>query len=46
MGDAGVTVNAEKDGVNDLDHKIRPPDYQFSGLIPRSVYILWCDIDT
>jgi hypothetical protein len=25
MGEAGVTVRAEKDGVNDFDHRIRPP---------------------
>jgi hypothetical protein len=30
MGDAGVTVNAEKEGVNDLDHRIRPPGCQLT----------------
>jgi hypothetical protein len=30
MGDAGVTVNAEKEGVNDLDHRIRPPYHQLT----------------
>lgn len=25
IGEAGVTVSAEKEGVNDLDHKIKPP---------------------
>jgi len=28
MGEAGVTVRAEKEGVNDLDHRIRPPEDQ------------------
>ena len=28
MGEAGVTVRAEKEGVNDLDHRIKPPGSQ------------------
>lgn len=28
MGEEGVTARAEKAGVNDLDHKIRPPGRQ------------------
>ena len=28
MGEAGVTVSAEKEGVNDLDQRIRPPGSQ------------------
>ena len=28
IGEAGVTVRAEKEGVNDLDHRISPPRSQ------------------
>jgi hypothetical protein len=28
IGEAGVTVRAEKEGVNDLDQRIRPPESQ------------------
>lgn len=28
MGEAGVTVSAEKDGVNDFDQRIKPPGSQ------------------
>ena len=28
IGEAGVTVRAEKEGVNDLDQRIRPPGSQ------------------
>jgi hypothetical protein len=28
IGEAGVTVSAEKEGVNDLDQRIRPPRSQ------------------
>ena len=28
IGEAGVTVSAEKEGVNDLDQRIRPPRNQ------------------
>lgn len=31
MGEAGVTVSAAKAGVNDLDHKIRPPETASAG---------------
>lgn len=30
IGEAGVTVRAEKEGVNDLDHRINPPRSQLS----------------
>jgi hypothetical protein len=47
MGDAGVTVNAEKEGVNDLDHRIRPPYCQLTVMqVKVYVSLLWCDIDT
>lgn len=33
MGEAGVTVSAEKEGVNDFDQRIKPPESQLYFLL-------------
>lgn len=58
IGEAGVIVRAEKAGVNDLDHRMRPPVVQSelsSGSLSTNLGracrkesgdLLWCDMDT
>ena len=53
IGEAGVIVSAEKAGVNDLDHRMRPPIslellWASLGMQPDFVGedLLWCDMDT